>query len=180
MIEHIKTNYPSIDYLIHASAITGGLSKASEVDLDVMRNVLQVNQFSPIALTKGLKDILRKTVIYLGSVAEDAQFSGSSSYVQSKRGLHGFAGSFAGELKSMDIRSVYYMPGTVKAGMAGQLNDEQLQQAMFSTNQKKTVTASEIAERIVKSLYILKTLDVTDTYEGLLLVRRDMYKWNEK
>jgi len=177
LIEFVKANYKSIDYLMHTAAVTGGLSRASEVNMDTMQKVLQVNQFSAVALTKGLKDIVKDTILYTGSVAEDGQFSGSSSYVQAKKGLHGFAGSFAGEAKSMGLRSVYYMPGTVDGGMAGQLSEEQINAALFASNQSKRVSTEEIAERMVNSLYKLKVVQVTDTYEGALLVRRDTYKW---
>lgn len=114
--------------------------------------------------------------MYVGSVAEDAQFSGSSSYVSSKRALHGFAASFAFEAASAGIRSLYYMPGLVDSGMVNVLNKKQIATSMQSIGQEKLVPAGEIAERIAQSLYIAKVPQVHDLYEGILLVRRDGYR----
>ena len=179
LIESVKENFNKIDYVIHSAAITGGLSKASEVSLETMQDVLQVNQFSAVEITIELMDITKDTVLYIGSVAEDAQFSGSSSYIQAKKGLHGFAVSISDELRRNGIRSIYYMPGTVEGGMSEQLTKAQTDAAKLASNQFTDVSSEEIAERIVKSLYKLKVLQVSDSYEKELLVRRDTYKWND-
>ncbi|MCT4636424.1 MAG: SDR family NAD(P)-dependent oxidoreductase [Bacteroidales bacterium] len=178
--DDIIAKYGTVDFLIHSAAITGGLYRGGEVPQDVMLKVAMVNQFSPVTLTKRLKDHITDTILYVGSVAEDAQFSGSSSYVQAKRGLHGFASSFSGEAKSAGIRSVYYMPGVVSGGMAGTLNDEQINAAIMAIGQRNTVSTHEIAERITKSLYLPKVLGVFDDLENAMLVRRDSYSWEEQ
>ena len=178
LIETIKNNYKNIDFIIHTSAVTGSLNKASEVSSKELEFVSQINQYAPIEITKKLKDRNINTVLYVGSVAEDSQFPGSSSYVSSKKGLHGFAASFSEEASAVGIRSIYYMLGILDGGMAKELDTKQQKIAMNSIGQEKLLSSIEVAERIVKSLYKPKVLNVRDSYENTLLVRRDGYDIN--
>lgn len=166
----------AIDYIIHTAAITGSLSRAGEVSEREVHEVAQINQYAPVEITKKLKSKISSVILYVGSVAEDAQFSGSSAYVQAKRGLHGFAASFAYEAVGVGIRSIYYMPGIIDGGMTDKLDDKQKYNAMMSIGQEEVLLANDVAKRIVRSLYIPKVQKVVDKYEGALLVRRDGYK----
>lgn len=172
-IQSVLGEYKKIDFLIHTAAISGGLSRATDVSDTKLKSVTQVNQFAPVEITKKLKQIISSVILYTGSVAEDAQFTGSTPYVQSKKGLHGFAASFAYEARSAGIRSLYYMPGLVSGGMANELEAKHIADAKMSINQEGDISLRDVAERMVKSLYIPKVLHVHDSYEGALLVRRD-------
>ena len=141
-----------------------------------VKKVAQVNQLAPVAITKALFMQIKRAILYVGSVAEDAQFSGSSSYVSSKQGLHGFAASFAAEALSYGIRSIYFMIGVMDGGMAELLSPEQIKQLMITIGQKKLEGPKEIAEKIVNSLTRPKIMGTSDTKEGVLVVRRDGYK----
>ena len=127
-------------------------------------------------ITKALIEKVKKAILYTGSVAEDAQFSGSSSYVSSKQGLHGFAASFAGEAHSLGIRSIYYMIGVMDGGMAELLTKDQIRKVVMSIGQKRLYSPEVTAERVVNSLIRPKIMNTYDTTEGVLLVRRDGYK----
>ena len=165
----------TINFLIHTAAVTGSLSRAGDVSEEEVRFVAEINQHVPVKISKKLKDKISQAILYVGSVAEDAQFSGSSAYVQAKRGLHGFAASFSYEAQSKGIKSIYYMPGIIDGGMADKLDDKQKYNAMLSIGQEKILPVSDVAKRIVKSLVVLKIQDVQDCYESALLVRRDGY-----
>ncbi len=177
--EAVLKKHSKIDYLIHTAAITGSLERATEVSLKEFDQVMQVNYMSPIELTKRLFPYIQSTILYVGSVAEDAEFPGSVAYVAAKRALHGFAGSFAPEALKQGIKSVYYMPGMVAGGMAKYLNEQQIQATMLSIDQKEATSLELIAKRIVNSLYIPKVQGTRSTYEGVLTVRRDSYLTDE-
>ena len=174
-ISSVKNKFNKIDYLVHTAAVTGSLSRASEVSHEELSEVLQINQFSPIIITKEFKEIIadQGTILYAGSVAEIAQFNGSSAYVASKKGLHGFAASFAGEARSAGIRSIYYMIGLFNGVMTNKLDVKQIDAVMSAINQEKIENAPEVAERVVRSLYIPKVKNTSDSEEGLLAVRKD-------
>lgn len=174
LINHIKSETDTLNYLVHTVAVTGSLNKASEVSDDEMRFVNMVNYNNAAKLTEGLADILNETVIFTGSIAQDAQFSGSSAYVSSKRGLFGFANGFA-RLNYPKIKCVYYIPGVIDGGMTEVLNQAQINASMQAVGQSELIPLKDIANRMVKSLYIPKVAKVRSHYEGVLVVRKDGY-----
>ena len=175
VINQIQSNYTEIDYLVHTAATTGSLGRASEITIKEFDLVMQINQHAPIELTKRLFPLIKKTILYVGSVAEDGEFPGSVAYVSSKRGLHGFAGSFASEAFQKGLKSIYYMPGIVDGGMAKYLDEQQRNATMISISQRKATPLKLIAARIVNSLYIPKVQGTNSSYEDALTVRRDSY-----
>jgi len=174
LIEKVKQEVTSLSYLVHTVAITGSLSKGTEVPDNEMQQVETVNYLNPARLTEGLADLISETVIFTGSIAQDAQFSGSSAYVSSKRGLHGFAAAFARN-RYPKIKCIYYIPGVIDGGMTNLLNEAQIQASMLEVGQQELIPLNDIAERIVRSLYIPKVAKVRNTYEGVLVVRKDGY-----
>ena len=173
--QKIKSDYSTIDYMIVASGVSGDLSSALDVTASDMKNVSQLNFSSIVNIYQSLFNSLKETVVFIGSAAEDAQFSGSSAYVSAKRSLHGFAASASWEAFSKGLRMVYYMPGIVQTGMTEQLNPKQVFMAMQQINQAEVLIAEAVAERIVKSLYLINVNKVDDSFENIMTVRRDGY-----
>lgn len=164
-----------VDFILLTSAVTGNLLRASQVDIQEMNNVNFINYAVQAKLLKEMLPIVKETILVVGSVAEDAMFSGSSSYVSSKRQLHSFVSSIAFEAKKKHIKTIYYMLGLLDKGMVDKLTPKQQITAMNSINQKQLIDTHNVAERIVKSLYLPKVLEVTNSREGELIVRRDGY-----
>ncbi|MDD4746599.1 MAG: SDR family NAD(P)-dependent oxidoreductase [Salinivirgaceae bacterium] len=162
-----------INYIIHTSAITGNLLRASEVEIEEMMDVNHVNYIVPTEITQKLHHKVTETVLFIGSVAEDALFSGSSSYVTSKRSSHAFAVSYAAMALKNKVRTIYYMIGLLDKGMIDKLNPKQRILAMEDIGQSKLLNTNEVAERIVRSLYLPKVIGVEHSREGELVVRRD-------
>ncbi len=180
LAKQISDSGKTVDYLVHSAAVSGAVGRISDIAMDEFQRVMQINAFSVIQLTKELLCVMSEcnTVLYIGSAAEDVQFAGSSPYVMAKRALHGFAATYAPEAKKNGTYSIWYMPGIVDCGMTKILNDKQLASSLSLANQKETLNPDEVAQRIVDSLYKLKVLKTKDTYEGVLLVRRDGFEFN--
>lgn len=175
-ISQVKTKYEKVDFVVLASGVSGGLHRASDVPPEMHEKVVQINQFAPEEIVKQLKSVIKECILYIGSVAEDAQFPGSASYVAAKKALHGFAASFSGEAASAGIRSIYYMPGLVDTGMTKSLNRKQIGGVLMEIKQDELLLAQEVAERIVRSLYIPKVPYTKNSYENAMIVRRDGYR----
>lgn len=105
------------DALIHAAGGSERPTPALDSDQAGLRDCLQLNFLAPVALTRRLSHagLLRGSVVYLGSGAEDFQVAGSSSCVAAKRALHGWAASAAGELRRLGIDSLYVQLGLLQA-----------------------------------------------------------------
>ncbi|MBI5220135.1 MAG: SDR family NAD(P)-dependent oxidoreductase [Bacteroidia bacterium] len=175
LISSVKNSIGEIDYLVHTTGITGPVLKSGDVSDEDSNVVSQVNENAPVEITKQLKHLVKSVVLFIGSVAEDAQFPGSAAYVQSKKGLHGYAVNFSAESAAKGIRTIYYMPGIINSGMGKQLDDKLQYNIMMGINQEEVLDVRDVAYRIVRSLYILKVQKVYDSREASLLVRRDGY-----
>lgn len=175
LISSIKNMTGEIDYIVHTTGITGPVLKSGDVSDEDAKIVSQVNENAPVEITKQLKHLVKSVVLFIGSVAEDVQFPGSSAFVQSKKGLHGYAATFSSEAAVNSIRTIYYMPGIINSGMGKSLDDKLQYNIMMGINQPEILDVNDVAARIVKSLYLLKIQKVHDTREGALLVRRDGY-----
>jgi hypothetical protein len=68
------------------------------------------------------------------------------------------------------------MPGVVDTGMTDQLNEKQVFMAMQQINQSKLLNKTDVAQRVVQSLYHIKVRGVDDTFENIMTVRRDAYE----
>jgi 3-oxoacyl-[acyl-carrier-protein] synthase III/NAD(P)-dependent dehydrogenase (short-subunit alcohol dehydrogenase family) len=171
-IETVKREATDIHYLIHAAGISenprDNIYPSNEA-------IMQVNCFAALEISKRLMPVIRETLVYLGSAAEDIPIEGFPGFVASKACLHGAAGSAAGEFISKGIRTIYYMAGILDAGSSKLIPDKDAFRFMIENGQELPISTRETAYRIVSSLYIPKVLNVQNTYEGPMLVRRDGY-----
>jgi len=170
----IKENIFKLNYLIHTVAVTGSLNKASEITDEEMHFVDTINYKNPKKITESLTKIISEVVLFTGSIAQDAQFGGSSAYVSSKRALFGFATSYA-QQNYPNIRCVYYIPGIIDGGMTNVLNKTQINMSMQAVGQEKLIPLKDIANRIVRSMYILKQPNVRNSYNDVLVIIKDGY-----
>lgn len=177
-IDEIDAKYESFHFVVHTSAITGSLSRATEVSAAEMAEGIQINVKAISAITNSIAKKIRETLLIVGSVAEDALFSGSSTYVVSKRMLHSYAAGLSTTMHKQEVKTIYYMLGLLDSGMVDKLNPKQKLAAMMSINQSELLPAADVASRIVHSLYRPKVLNVQHSWEGDLIVRRDGYKWS--
>lgn len=180
MIDKLLKVNVNIDYVVYTHAITGSLNRASNILADELIKGNQINTDSIKTITNSISSKINKTILFIGSVAEDGQFSGSSTYVSSKRALHKFALGIAKPMYKRGVTTIYYMLGLLNTGMVEKLDEKQKINALMSINQPKLLPAKDVAERIVRSLYRPKVLDVQHQWEGDLIVRRDGYMWNLK
>ncbi|MDD2636085.1 MAG: SDR family NAD(P)-dependent oxidoreductase [Bacteroidales bacterium] len=171
----LKEQNIQINYLINTHAITGGLSKASKVEYEEFVKVMQANFLSIKSICKHLQPFITDTILITGSIGEDAQFPGSTSYVASKRALRGFAVNFASELYENRVSCIYYLPGLVNEGMISKLEEAQVNASMMMIAQENLINADDIAARMLKSVYRMKIADVRISYESKLKVIKDGY-----
>lgn len=174
LAEEIKINIDKLDYLVHTIATTGSLLKASEVSNEEMMNVETINHLNPAKLTEMLSPILTESVLFTGSIAQDAQFAGSSAYVASKRGLFGFATAYA-QKQYPKLKCIFYIPAIIDVGMTNLLDNRQIKASMNAVGQNELISPEAIAERMVRILYIPKVANIRIEYQGVLTVCKDGY-----
>jgi len=174
LYNQVISKHTQLHYLVHAAGIIIE-GKNKEEEIVEMSEVMQINCFRPIEITKKLYPILKETVLYIGTAAEDVPIKGFSEFVSSKSCLHGFAGSAAGEYLSKGIRSLYYMPALLSAGISKKIDPKSAFQFMMKNGQEEAIPVKHVAFNMVSSLYIPKVLGTTNHYENALLCRKDGY-----
>jgi len=171
VINEIRKNHIKINYIIVTHAVTGSLLKASKVEIVEFDKVMNINYLSIKKLCESLEKNIMEAILITGSVAEEAQFSGSTAYVSSKRALRAFARNFANKIyETKQINCIYYLPGLIDSGMVEKLNTKQQKSAMTSIKQQELIPVKDIAERMLKAIEKLKIEDVQISFEDNLKI----------
>lgn len=107
-----------LDGLVLAHGITA-LGPASEVPLEAVRAVLEVNLLGAISVTKAALPRLESggRIAVLSSVSGFAPLINRSAYSASKHGLHGFFGSFRAETAGSGLSVTMVAPSFVRTGI---------------------------------------------------------------
>ncbi|HEU5350453.1 MAG TPA: SDR family oxidoreductase [Terracidiphilus sp.] len=138
--DYFNSRYGHLDILINNAAIaaggfpaTGPVHSVAQVPEETLRNVFETNFFAPIALTRALLPLLKKSPegrivnlsSILGSLALHADpkspiyHAKSFAYDASKTALNAFTVHLAYELRDTSIKVNSAHPGWVKTDMGG-------------------------------------------------------------
>jgi len=108
--EYVISHYGGLDVLINNAGITH-IASISLTNIERMREVLEVNYWGAVSLTKNLLNSLiihQGSIIVINSVTGYSPLIGRGAYVSSKHALHGFFETLRAEVgKSVDVLAVY-------------------------------------------------------------------------
>lgn len=120
-VEEVVSIYGKIDYLI----VNGGISQRSlvfETPLSIDRQLMEINYFGNIAITKAVLPtmISQKSghIIVVSSIVGKFGFPLRSAYSASKHALHGFYETLRAEQKQNNINVTIAIPGRVKTNIS--------------------------------------------------------------
>lgn len=156
---------------IAASKINFFINAASNIE-----NHKKVNFLTAFEIIKAVLLKQPECVINIGNAAEDTLIPELKDYLGSISAYHGILASASGEFFSKKVRLVYYMPSIMNGGISKKVNAKQIFRFMMSVGQEEALDLTITAKKIVKSLYIPKVENVQNSYENLMIVRRDGYK----
>ena len=138
--DYFNSKYGRLDILVNNAGIAGGSfpgtgpeHRASDVPLDLLHKVFETNFFAPVALTKTLLPLLKKSpaarIVNLSSILGSLTLHADPSapiyngkafaYDASKTALNAFTVHLAHELKGTPIKVNSAHPGWVKTDMGG-------------------------------------------------------------
>ena len=139
--EYFHSKYGRLDILVNNAGIAGGTfpgtgpeHRASDVPLDLLHKVFETNFFAPVALTKTLLPLLKKSeagrIVNLSSILGSLTLQAdpkspiynakSFAYDASKTALNAFTVHLAYELRGTKIKVNSAHPGWVKTDMGGE------------------------------------------------------------
>ncbi len=120
---------------------------ASNLDLDFVVSMFQVNVFAPMLLTKlVVRNMLLHqtagTLVYISSICSKKGYKGLSMYAATKGAIESFSKNVAREWGAKGIRSNCVLPGFMETDMSATLTDSD-REKIFSRTSLKTATSVE-------------------------------------
>jgi short-subunit dehydrogenase len=117
----VMNKFGRIDILIN----NGGYSQRSEAmetSLELHRQLMEVNFFSAVNLTKAVYPYMKRQkgghIVVISSIAGKFGFYLRSSYSAAKHALHGFFESFRLETEKQGIKTLIVCPGKIKTNVS--------------------------------------------------------------
>lgn len=144
------------DIVIH----NGGISQralVTETELDVDRQLMDVNYFGPITLTKALlpKMLERGSghFVVISSMAGKFGVPKRSAYAAAKHALHGFFDTVRAELYNAGIRVTVVCPGYIHTDLSlHALVGDGSKHNIMDTTQANGMTVAQCAKTIVRAI----------------------------
>jgi dehydrogenase/reductase SDR family protein 7B len=120
-VEKIRQLVNRVDILVNNAGVSQR-SYALETDIAIDRELLEVNFFSAVAITKGILPWMISTggghVVVISSMAGKYGFRMRSAYAASKHALHGFFETLRAELHDKNVQVTMICPGRVKTDIS--------------------------------------------------------------
>lgn len=126
----------------------------TNVNLDELKKMFQVNVFSPIILTKYvirnmLLHRIKGSIIHITSISVHTGYKGLAMYAATKGALEAFSKNTAREWGSKGIRSNCIVVGFMETDMSSKLNEEQKERIYNRTSLKKPVSINSVSETVL-------------------------------
>jgi len=184
MIAETLAKYGQIDILINNAGISMR-ALFEEVDLSVIRQLMDINFFGTVYATKyALPHILKSqgSIVAISSIAGYRGLPARTGYSASKFAMHGFIESLRTELIKKNVHVLLACPGFTQSNIrSAALTEDGSQQSETPRDEEKMMSSEEVAKHILKAV-IHKKRDLVLTTQGKLTVffNKWLPKWMDK
>jgi len=183
-IDSVIEVFGQIDILINNAGISMR-SLFNDVDVDVMRKVMDVNFFGAVYCTKyALPFILqtRGTIVGISSTAGYRGLPGRSGYSASKFALRGWLEALRSELIHSDVHVMWVSPGFTASNIRNvALNEKGNLQGESPLDETKLMSAEECAQYIIKAIEKGKrTIVLTSSGKLAVFMNKFFPAWSDK
>ncbi len=152
----VMNKFGRIDILIN----NGGYSQRSEAietSIDVDRQLMEVNYFSYVALTKSVLPYMKRQksghIIAVSSIAGKFGFYLRSSYSAAKHAIHGFFDSLRLETEKQGIKTLIVCPGKIKTNVSyNAVTANGAAHNKMDESHEEAMSAEECAKQIVSGI----------------------------
>lgn len=154
-IESVIKSFGTIDILINNAGVSMR-SLVSEVEIDTIRKVMDINFWGTVCCTKfALPHILRNngTIVGVSSIAGYRGLPGRSGYSASKYAVNGWLEALRTELLDSGTNVMWVCPGFTASNIRNvALNKEGKSQGESPMDESKMMSAEECAEHILTAI----------------------------
>lgn len=125
----------------------------TNVNLDRLKRMYDINVFTPIMLTKyAIRNMLlyktRGSIVHISSVSVHTGYKGLAMYASSKGAMEAFSKNTAREWGQYGIRSNTVVPGFMETKMSASLTDDQRDRIYKRTSLKAATDVRSVAETV--------------------------------
>ena len=182
-IERTISSFGRIDALINNAGISMR-AMFEDVDLDVIRQVMDINFYGSVYCTKyALPSLLKTkgTVVGISSIAGYRGLPGRSGYSASKFALQGWMEALRTELLD-NVHVMWVCPGFTASNIRQvALNKEGQQQGETPMDESKMMSADACAQHIIQSMGQKKrTLVLTFTGKRAVFMNKFFPAWTDR
>ena len=172
--ESIKKDFKQLDILINNAGISQR-SLAAATDLKVDRQLMEVNFFGPVHLTKSLWQLLQQSenaqVVLMSSVTGTFGFPLRSAYAASKHAIEGFFESWALENENDKVSFSVIAPGRIQTNISySALKSDGSFHAVSDKGQENGIPAAVCASKIINAIIKRKRKTYIIRNERVLLL----------
>lgn len=158
--EHVRENVFG-DFVSNKVQLDGFVNNAalayddivSNINLDRLKGMYEVNVFSPMVMTKyAIRNMLlhhtKGSIVHISSISVHTGYKGLAMYASSKGALEAFSKNTAREWGGLGIRSNVVVPGFMPTAMSATLTDEQRAKIYARTSLKDATSVRSVAETV--------------------------------
>ena len=150
------SKFDHIDILINSAGVAQR-AKIVDTNMEVYRQIMQVNYFGTVALTKAILpsmiDLNSGHIVFIGSPAGIFSTPLRSGYSASKHAIHSFSDSLISELANKNINVTNIIPGPIRTNMSiSSLTGNGKKYAVMDRFMDTGISPSTCAEKILRGL----------------------------
>ena len=172
MVSETISTFGKLDILINNAGISMR-AMFQDLDLDVIRKVMDINFYGTVYATKyALPHILKTkgSIIGISSIAGYRGLPGRTGYSASKFAMHGFLETLRMEILNQGVHVMIACPGFTSSNIRNTaLTANGQSQGESPLDESKIMSAEEVAERILKATQQRKR-DLIMTTQGKMTV----------
>lgn len=147
----IKNSIPIHGYINNAAVAYDDI--ITNMNIDRLRNMFEVNVFSPYIMTKyAIRNMIvnrvKGSIVHLSSISVHTGYKGLAMYAGSKGALEGFSKNTAREWGEKGIRSNCLVAGFMDTDMSSTLGEEMKDRIYKRTALKTPTSLESVAEMI--------------------------------
>lgn len=143
-----------LDLLVHNAGVTMN-ARFAELDLGVVRRIMEINYFAAVALTQAALPALlaaRGCIAVLSSLTGLVGVPTRTAYAASKHALHGFFTSLRVELRDAGVKVTIVCPGYVDTPMRSRaLGADGIPQGFDQAASRRMLSADEVARATLEA-----------------------------
>lgn len=171
LLKRMQNEFGGLDLLINNAGL-GGIGTFASADEARLRQIMEVNFFAPVELTRAALPMLRSSddgvIVNVGSVLGHCATPKKSEYCASKFAMHGLTDALRIELSADGIDVLLVSPSTTSS----EFFDQAMRSAGKAATNKNPMSPEEVARHLVRAVELGRR-EVILSWGGRLLVWAD-------